>query len=42
MAFYPTLFGYVELPDPDLRRPRGRGEHRLVRRLDPRGDVRRP
>ena len=44
MALYPSLFGYVDLPDPDLRRPRGRGGSvRLVRRLDPRlGDTRRP
>jgi hypothetical protein len=43
MALYPSLFGYVDLPEPDLRRPRGRGDRWLVRRFDPRLDAaRRP
>lgn len=44
MALYPTLFGYVDLPDPDLRRPTGRrgSTSLLVRRIDPRGSLRRP
>lgn len=43
MALYPTLFGYVDLPDPDLRRPAGRrgSNSQLVRRLDQRGGLRR-
>jgi len=45
MALYPSLFGYVDLPEPDLRRPTGRrGDgSRRVRRFDPRIiDARRP
>mgnify|MGYP000085347269 CR=1 FL=1 len=33
MALYPTPFGYVEIPDPDRRRPSERpADIRLVRR----------
>jgi hypothetical protein len=36
MALYPTLFGYVEVPDPDHRRPSERpADVRLVRRPRP-------
>ena len=33
MALYPSLFGYVELPEPEERRPHGRPNGvRTVRR----------
>jgi hypothetical protein len=33
MALYPSLFGWVELPEPDERRPHGRPDGvRTVRR----------
>lgn len=36
MAFYPSLFGYVELPEPDFTRPTTRPRPAEVRRPQPR------
>lgn len=35
MALYPSLFGYVELPEPDLTRPSNRPRPTEVRRPQP-------
>jgi hypothetical protein len=43
MALYPSLFGYVELPDPDVRRPQNRpADVRVLRRPRPFGPFARP
>ena len=36
MNLYPSLFGYVELPEPDLTRPAPRPRPSDVRRPQPR------